>query len=229
MIIAIVFTHSGDHSILYRMKLRLLLSLVVFPMLVNAEDPYRNDPLADDLILKPIKTNIPDCTLKPLLGEPGDRKEDALAKLMREQRDSLAEKCVITTYSIPKPGEPEHSTSKVQTIIEYDPATGDGKVYAADEFGLKSLDKGQVGTVKLQSGSGDLIVYPLDRFGMTDHFNPTQVIEGVKLPSFVKGQGEPCPALSTSSSNLKVYPTDDLGYRKLFADPLGNAEIDCKK
>jgi hypothetical protein len=56
-----------------RMKLQILLSLLILPLLANAEDPYRHDPEpldSCDRLLKPLKVGIPDCALKPLSFEP---------------------------------------------------------------------------------------------------------------------------------------------------------------
>jgi len=211
------------------MKPYFLLAIVLLPLL-HAKDPYCPDPTAvdsDALLMKPL-TGIPDCTSKPL--SHGISKRDPSGAGEREECIQKPEKCVITTYSIPEPGGPEHSSSNIKTIIDYDPATGKGKVYAADMFG-KTL-QGQVGVVKKESHSGNLIVYPATMFGNADYSKPIQVIEGVEksgsgrdVRGYESAEGFP----HTATSKAKVYQSDDLGRRSLFADPIENAKVECEK
>jgi len=208
------------------MKIQILLSLVFLPMLANAEDPYRLDPLAVNLdggLSKPLKADLDDCTLKPLTYDSSRRQDERGAN-----REIVPEKCVITTYSIPEPGGPDYSLSNIKTIIDYDPRTGDGKVYAADMFGKNE----QVGVVKKQTYSDNLIVYPATIFGNADYLKPSQVIEGIErplprmdIPGCERRDGVP----RTTSSNAKIYQSDDLGRRALFDEPVGNAKVECQK
>ena len=213
------------------MKPHFLLALVLLP-LVHAEDPYRHDPLAvdsDGLMLKPHRRERDDCTLKPLSYEPSNPLEDPFGTRERKRREPLPEKCVITTYSIPEPAGDDYSLSNIKTIIDYDPRSGDGKVYAADMFGKKE----QVGVVKKESYSGNLIVYPANSFGNADYLKPSQVIEGVERPvpgwDFRGCERRDGISHTTTSSNAKIYQSDELGRRSLFAEPLGNAKVECEK
>lgn len=212
------------------MKPYFLLAIVLVPLL-HAIDPYSPDPTAvdsDALLMKPL-TGISDCTSKPLAHGSSKRWGDPSLAGEREECIQKPEKCVITTYSIPEPGGPEHSLSNIKTIIDYDPATGKGKVYAADMFG-KTL-QGQVGVVKKQFYSDRLIVYPSDNFGNADYSKPSQVIEGVRQPDLISRSGQ-CGRTDyeyTTSGNIKIYEADNLGSRSLFAEPLGNAKVECEK
>ena len=215
------------------MKLQILLSLLILPLLANAEDPYRHDPEpldSCDRLLKPLKVGIPDCTLKPPSFEPYKPLEDPLGTRERKGRHPLPEKCVITTYSVPEPAGDDYSLSNIKTIIDYDPRTGEGKVYAADMFG-KTL-KGQVGVVKKESYSGNLIVYPSDNFGNADYLKPSKVIEGVE-PSVPGRDFRGCERWDgiphTTSSNAKIYQSDELGRRSLFAEPVESAKVECER
>jgi hypothetical protein len=210
------------------MKIYIVFALVIFSSL-HADDRCSPDSLAvdyDQLLLKPQKEEGIDCILKPLTYGKTPRQEEPSVIRKTDDCDARPEKCAITAYLSCESGGPTHSLSNIKTIIDYDPATGRGKVYDANIFG-KTL-KGQVGVVKRES-SGGLIVYPSDIFGNADYSKPSQVVEGVKLPTGTKECREMSPILPASSLNLKVYPTDELGYRSLFADPAGTAKIECKK
>ena len=213
------------------MKRHLLLLLAIFPMLTEAEDPYRHDPDpldSCDRLLKPLKVEIPDCGLKPLSLQPIKPLDYPLGTRDRNECNPLPEKCVITTYSVPKPAGDDYSLSNIKTIIDYDPRTGEGKVYAADMFGKKE----QVGVVKKESYSDNLIVYPASIFGNADYLKPSKVIEGVEPP--VPGRDfRGCERRDgiprTTSSNVKIYQSDELGRRSLFAEPVENAKVECEK
>lgn len=212
--------------------MKLLLVLAIVPVLATAKEPcWAADPLVDDsMLLKPLSGLDSDCTLKPLSYEPGKYCDDPIASQKRRECDPVPEKCVITTYSIPEPGGPEHSLSNIKTIIDYDPRTGEGKVYAAGIFG-KTLE-GQVGVVKKQFYSDNLIVYPSDNFGNADYSKPSQVIEGIRQPDMTSRSSQ-CGRADlfehTTSGNIKIYQADHLGSRSLFAEPLGNAKIECER
>jgi len=232
---AIYFVQSEVFEIFYEMNLHLLFILVTAaPVLAIAKDPCPwTDPYADEPdspILKPYSPEIPEVGLKPQCSETGTEAKKPWLSSAGENREARPEKCVITTYTVPEPGGPSHALENIQTMIEYDPATGEGKVSAATMFGKNA--NGQVGIVKKEPYSGNLIIYTAESPDSVTYTKPTQVIEDLAKPdsSASSKRCEDDDALNFSNfDNIKVYPVNEFGNRPLFSEPVANADVKCSK
>lgn len=206
------------------MKHPILLSLLILPLLANAEDPYCRDPEAYDpyaSTLKPLTGLTEDITLKPLEGLSSRRRDDS-RELRTKECQATPEDCVIKTYGITPFGTPDTFMNPAKSIIEYDASRGQGKVFETDSFGKKALFSEQKGTVKKDPLSGDLLVYETDRWGnVASDAKPVQIISGDHLSA----RGD-CHRTQTDA---KIYEPDSQGERGLFAKPVGAAVVECEK